>query len=297
MYPPSHALLCRIENLASSMTIYEVVLESTPQLLTQWCAIAIDAYALGKHKTWEGEFRHQEISTIQVLSILTSTAGIIHAISSYVSTNCGHWFGPNCPKNATLSLIFLFISTGVGAATVQFRFFHTALIESFFSNLAAVLFGIFVTCLSNYPVLQTIYWRIIRSLVHSVLMIFAITALFYLPRGMNGLGIFPHNDEYDFNDLDYSQYYDGTYELPSHITVIFWLVEELNATRAFILTIICSLCHLIFGFLILPFEHAKAEMFSPIVNRVSAAIKKVKKYWTKRKSRSDLPNADVRLTM
>ena len=50
------------------MTIYEVVLESTPQLLTQWRAIAIDAYALGKHKTWEGEFRHQEISTIQVLS-------------------------------------------------------------------------------------------------------------------------------------------------------------------------------------------------------------------------------------
>ena len=257
----------RIEKLAGSIKIYEAVLESFPQILTQWGAVAADAW---KSNAWTP---NNSLSALQIFSITTSTLTVLKAVVSYVDTNREHWFSSTCPRGATLFLLYLFTLTGVLSATMQFRFFIPSISEFLVSNFVAVFFGIFALCVKDYSVLRTRWWRILRSTVHSVLMIFAIFAILL---SFWGKGLV----EATYTDSDTIIAYGGSY---FHFD--FDQLKRVNATRTFIMTIFCCFSHLFLGLLIFPFEHARAEMFSPLINISTAAMNRLKGIWARKKRR------------
>ena len=238
-------------------------MESFPQILTQWGAVAADAW---KYNAWKS---NNSLSALQIFSITTSTLTVLKAVVSYVDTNREHWFSSTCPRGATLFLLYRFTLTGVLSATMQFRFFIPSIFEFLVSNFVAVFFGIFALCVKDYSVLRTRWWRIIRSTVHSVLMIFAIFAILLSFWG-KGLVEATYTDSDTYRRVGFNFDFDQ--------------LKRINATKTFIFTIFCCFFHLFLGLLIFPFEHARAEMFSPLINISTAAMNRLKGIWARKKN-------------
>ena len=144
-------------------------MESIPQLATQWCAVATEA--------WRSYYAHDGkknfITPLQAISIATSTITIVRSIISFIDQKRRYiWISPQYPALASHGPLLLFLLTGLTAATTQIRFLYDKYVLFHVLNGSSALFAILVVVTPKTR--PTCCWRIIRSCIHSSLMSLAL---------------------------------------------------------------------------------------------------------------------------
>ena len=208
----------------------EVLLESTPQVATQWLFASVQIQCLGKFK-----FEHfRGMSWTQCISVSTSTFTVVQSIIRFVvSSRRKQFISDRYPTAASVIPLALFILTGFGAATTQFRWDHETGWAGPVFKLINIGNFILVVYVLRLPCLPHLYWGVIRTVSHFLASSGAVCCIV-------------HDLIFDNRSLRND-------------------LENLNAFSIFYLSFICCVVHLFLGALILPSKEWAAKMFSPIV--------------------------------
>ena len=233
----------RFTTLAGSLKLCEVILESLPQMCTQWYFLT---------------YNTKQTPIIVFISIATSTFALAWAVVSYVKNKRPHWFHPNHPEHASTILIFLYALTGIVGATMQFRFLHDSILVFHISIMAWVFYSIITLCLKPYRILKTSCYRAIRNIVPLMAVGLALISLIICWDTLKDQGGMCQDVQVPF-------------QMSS--------LKQIRAVWAFHGVLVCCLLHLALGFFLLPFNHAKPILFAPLVSFFNAVLARAKKCW------------------
>ena len=137
--------------------IFEVWLESAPQLATQWILLT---------------FSLQRNSALPLISVTTSTFTITLAMINFVAQNRREeWIKPGYPAAASLTPIGLVVISALAVATMQLFAISNVTYIPIVMNIAASILTIFVIYMpcGSRCLLQQTCWRVIHTLIHFLL--------------------------------------------------------------------------------------------------------------------------------
>ena len=233
----------------------EVFLESIPQLATQW--LAVFAKVLN--------FDRSGMDSIQVASVLTSTFTIVYSLVRFVGTHRRKYFiSHRYPTAASLFPLFLFLLTGIGAATTQFRFtlgsYHNASISFWILNATNFLLSVL---LLFFPGRRR---RIVFSFFHFLGMT-SIIVLFIFGDYSEYVENFEYSFSYDYIDYEYDYWYDFGYDSSFR--------AQMDAYHIVNLTLLCCTVNLVLGALILPSVNLAPRLFAPMIYVIFGSLRMV----------------------
>ena len=231
----------------------EATFESIPQLITQWCVLNYQAgYPESDH--YEG------LSPLQCVSIATSTFSIANSLVRFVAVHRRRQFiSGRYPAVASLIPIYLFLLSGVSAASTQLRWLRvsgvTAVAIATFSvsNIVSFIVAIFILCL---PCIPNDRCRMVRFVLSFITTGGAIGCIVWVKL---------------FHESEFESF-----------------IEALDAFHIFRLTLFCCVFHLIIGILVLPSTDVAARIFSPFVRFSVRFVTRIATFCCPAKWRSDV---------
>ena len=232
--------------------MYEVALESAPQLATQWAAVMAQQS--------QGDRSNFSVGALQQLSITTSTLAIVFSIVSYVTRNRRtRWICPGFPPTASLLPMGCFTLTAVLSGTIsfrllsetdvvvgKFRLFITSIDLEFIAiitNAFSMVINIFFILMSgSCACCNRVSFKIIRATTHMCLSGLLPAFLFY--------------------------------NLATDYSKVLERYRRWNIFTTFVISLLCQILHFLLGIIIFSGLNY-ARLFSPIVLALVTLIRSI----------------------
>jgi hypothetical protein len=242
--------ILKTKKLMSALKMAAVVLESTPQLTTQWNAVLVNVLeSKGSQEIVSG------MSSLQCISIVTSTTTILTTFINWISLLRSRQFiSSHYPVWASLAPVSLFLLVSIAAGTTYTRFIvavgatkdangYIIFSSYFLLNFGAKLFSLLIMIIPWH----SLCWRISRTIIY-----------FLFNCASVGCIIFTISTENNLFDPNCSV------SIPS-----------LHATHIFRFNILCTVCCLFLDLFVFPSKELGPKLFSPLTNAFIHGLRKI----------------------